>query len=74
MVEADIGEKVINAVRGRGHVVDVVNPWNWHHGAFEGIHIDPDTGTRSACGDPRRCSKAALAVLDLGHREEVQTI
>ncbi len=58
MVEADIGDEIINAVRDRGHAVDVVNPWNWHHGAFEGIHIDPDTGVRSACGDPRRCSKA----------------
>ena len=58
MVEADVDAAVIDAVRGRGHPVDVMNPWNWHHGAFEGIHIDPDTGVRSACGDPRRCSKA----------------
>lgn len=58
MVEADVDEDVIATVRDRGHAIDVVNPWNWHHGAFEGIHIDPDTGVRSACGDPRRCSKA----------------
>ncbi|MCY3548290.1 MAG: gamma-glutamyltransferase [Gemmatimonadetes bacterium] len=58
MVEADVDDDVIAAVRDRGHAIDVVNPWNWHHGAFEGIHIDPDTGVRSACGDPRRCSKA----------------
>jgi len=58
MVEADVDADVIATVRDRGHAIDVVNPWNWHHGAFEGIHIDPDTGVRSACGDPRRCSKA----------------
>ena len=58
MVEADVDPDVIATVRDRGHAIDVVNPWNWHHGAFEGIHIDPDTGVRSACGDPRRCSKA----------------
>ena len=58
MVEADVDEDIIATVRDRGHPIDVVNPWNWHHGAFEGIHIDPDTGVRSACGDPRRCSKA----------------
>lgn len=58
MVEADVDADVIDAVRDLGHAIDVVNPWNWHHGAFEGIHIDPDTGVRSACGDPRRCSKA----------------
>ena len=58
MVEADVDANVIDIVRDRGHAIDVVNPWNWHHGAFEGIHIDPDTGVRTACGDPRRCSKA----------------
>ena len=58
MVEADVDADVIDSVRDRGHAIDVVNPWNWHHGAFEGIHVDPDTGVRSACGDPRRCSKA----------------
>ena len=42
----------------KGARFNVVNPWNWHMGAFEGIHIDGKTGMMHACGDPRRCSKA----------------
>ena len=58
LIEADFEEKVRKKVQKKGLLFDTVNPWNWHHGAFEGIHIDPKTGIRSACGDPRRCSKA----------------
>jgi gamma-glutamyltranspeptidase/glutathione hydrolase len=58
MIEVDIDEKVRKAVAAKGIDFDVVNPWNWHHGAFEGIYVDPDTGMQRACGDPRRCSKA----------------
>ena len=31
---------------------DVINPWNWHQGSFEGIYIEPETGMMRACGDP----------------------
>jgi len=58
MVESDVAEGVIAAVRGRGLELDVVNPWNWYHGAFEGIYIDPADGMYRAVGDPRRTSKA----------------
>jgi gamma-glutamyltranspeptidase/glutathione hydrolase len=58
MIEVDIDEKVREAVASKSIVFEVVNPWNFHHGAFEGIYIDPATGERRACGDPRRCSKA----------------
>ncbi len=47
--------------RGLGVGVGVVNQWNWGVGSFEAIHIDPDTGMRSACGDPRRCALAEEA-------------
>lgn len=56
MVEVDVPEAVRADAEKRGLRFEVVNPWNWHHGAFEGIHIDGDT--LRACGDPRRCSKA----------------
>ncbi len=58
MIESDIAEKVRDAVVSRGHVFEVVNPWNWHHGAFEGIYIGPSGRSMHACGDPRRTSKA----------------
>lgn len=58
MIEADIDEKLRMEVNARGIELDVVNPWNWHHGSFEGVHIDPGTGIMSACGDPRRAGQA----------------
>jgi len=57
LIEADFPEKVREQAAARGINFDVVNPWNWHHGSFEGIHIGED-GIRRACGDPRRCSMA----------------
>ena len=57
LIEADFPEAVREKVAERGVRFDVVNPWNWHHGSFEGIHLASD-GTRRACGDPRRCSMA----------------
>jgi gamma-glutamyltranspeptidase/glutathione hydrolase len=61
LIEVDIDEKVRKAAEARGLTFDVVNPWNWMHGSFEGIAIDPATGTTTACGDPRRTAQA-LAV------------
>ena len=58
MIEADIDEKLRKGVTDRGIELDVVNPWNWHHGSFEGVHIDRSTGVMSACGDPRRAGQA----------------
>lgn len=36
----------------------VVNPWNALTGNFEGITLDPVTGTAHACADPRRVGAA----------------
>ncbi len=60
LVEVDLDEKVRDAAAKRGIAWDVVNPWNWHHGSFEGIFMAAD-GTAHACGDPRR-NAMALAV------------
>ena len=60
LIEADLDGKVRAAAAARGIAWDVVNPWNWHHGSFEGIFMD-SKGTAHACGDPRR-NAMALAV------------
>ncbi|MDP6810391.1 MAG: gamma-glutamyltransferase [Kiritimatiellia bacterium] len=56
MVEADMGEKTFEHLRGAGAIIEKVNPWNWTHGSFEGIRIE--AGVASACGDPRRTAQA----------------
>ncbi|HKX57079.1 MAG TPA: gamma-glutamyltransferase [Xanthomonadales bacterium] len=60
LVELDVDPKVRDAAANRGIRWDTVNPWNWHHGSFEGIHMTAD-GTARACGDPRR-NAMAIAV------------
>ncbi len=56
MIEVDIDESVRGGAAQRGIQWHVVNPWNWHHGSFEGIHVT-EAGYR-ACGDPRRNAMA----------------
>jgi len=58
LIEADLDAEVRRGAEATGLRFAVVNPWNWHHGSFEGIFIDPDTGALSACADPRRCGSA----------------
>ena len=60
-IEVDIDEKVRGAATEKGIAFKVVNPWNWMHGSFEGIAIDPTTGELTACGDPRRTAQALPA-------------
>lgn len=57
-IEKNYDERVWKAVEKRGVAFHVVNPWNFYHGAFEGIHVEPGSGMMIACGDPRRHSKA----------------
>jgi gamma-glutamyltranspeptidase/glutathione hydrolase len=56
--EVDFPRATVDAANARGLALAVVNQWNWGMGSFEGIHIDPDTGKRTACGDARRCAMA----------------
>lgn len=58
LIEADFNKTVREDAEKKGARFSVVNPWNWHMGAFEGIYLDDKTGMMHACGDPRRCSKA----------------
>ncbi len=57
-IEKDYDPGVRDAVGQRGIDFDVVNPWSLYHGSFDGVHFEPGTSTMTACGDPRRCSKA----------------
>ena len=57
MIEADMNPAGRAAALKRGMKFEVVTPWNWHHGAFEGIFIDSD-GRQLGRGDPRRNSVA----------------
>ncbi len=57
-IEADVPEKVRNAVAARGVPLNVCSPWHFMNGSFEGIVLDPTSGTMSACGDPRRNATA----------------
>ena len=57
LMEADMGQATIDYMRDAGANVDIANPWNWHHGSFEGIHIN-DQGVAKACPDPRRTAQA----------------
>jgi gamma-glutamyltranspeptidase/glutathione hydrolase len=57
-LEVDCGAPEIQAaVRERGLQIDLVNPWNFHCGSYEGVHMAAD-GTASACADPRRTGMA----------------
>jgi gamma-glutamyltranspeptidase / glutathione hydrolase len=56
-VEADLDQAVRDEVASRGLHIDACNPWNFHMGSYEGVHLGAD-GTRSACADPRRAGEA----------------
>ena len=57
-LEVDCGTPEIQAeVRKRRLGVELVNPWNFHSGSYEGVHIAAD-GLASACADPRRTGVA----------------
>ena len=54
--EADIDESLRKQVTERGICFDVVNPWNFHSGSYEGVHLVEGVG--HACADPRRAGAA----------------
>ncbi len=56
MVEADLPGGPARLLQEAGATVDVVNPWNWLCGSFEGVLIEEDGAV--ACGDPRRTAQA----------------
>jgi gamma-glutamyltranspeptidase/glutathione hydrolase len=57
-IELDCGTPAIQeTARKRGLQFELINPWSFHAGSYEGIHIAPD-GVASACADPRRAGAA----------------
>jgi gamma-glutamyltranspeptidase/glutathione hydrolase len=58
MIEADLDESVRTAAEKLGSRWDVVGPWQYNLGSFEGVSIDQRTGELSACADPRRAGGA----------------
>jgi len=58
-IESRAGEDVISELRRRGHVLDVIDPWDERVGHAQAIHIDPDTGMRYGGADPRGDGLAA---------------
>jgi gamma-glutamyltranspeptidase/glutathione hydrolase len=61
MVEVDVAAAVRDAAAERGIGWEVVSPWSWQLGSFEGIWLDPATRELRACGDPRRTAQALPA-------------
>ncbi|HUP24111.1 MAG TPA: gamma-glutamyltransferase [Thermoanaerobaculia bacterium] len=61
LVESDVPPRLRESAAKRGISWDVVSPWCWQLGSFDGIFIDPASGASRACGDPRRTAQA-LAV------------
>jgi gamma-glutamyltranspeptidase/glutathione hydrolase len=60
-IEADCGTPEIHAAaRKRGLKFELTNPWSFHAGSYEGVHIAED-GLASACADPRRAGAAEAA-------------
>ncbi len=59
IVEADLAGEPVGRLEDAGAAVEVVNPWNWLCGSFEGVLIEEDGAV--ACGDPRRTAQAAAA-------------
>ncbi|MDE2976873.1 MAG: gamma-glutamyltransferase [Acidobacteriota bacterium] len=56
IVEADLAGDPVGRLEDAGATVEVVNPWNWLCGSFEGVLIEEDGAV--ACGDPRRTARA----------------
>ena len=56
MLEADLPGEPGNLLREAGATVEVVNPWNWLCGSFEGVLMEEAGAV--ACGDPRRTAQA----------------
>ncbi len=54
IAEGRISEETCAALTARGHVVERTPDFSMAFGGAQGIMIDPDTGTFSGGGDPRR--------------------
>jgi gamma-glutamyltranspeptidase/glutathione hydrolase len=53
-LESTVPLSVVEALRARGHEVELVNGWSATFGGVQVIYIDPASGTRRTGADPRR--------------------
>ena len=60
-IENRINNDVIAELQTRGHVVDVVAPWNMKMGGLHAIARDASTGVLTGAADPRRDGYAMMA-------------
>ncbi len=58
IVESRLDPAVHAALEERGHVVEVIGPWDMQVGGMQGIALDPATGLLLGGADPRRDSVA----------------
>jgi gamma-glutamyltranspeptidase/glutathione hydrolase len=56
VVEANVGEQVLDGLRGLGMPFDTIGPYHEQTGSYDAIHRVGDTW--SACADPRRTGTA----------------
>ena len=52
--EARIPDATLDALRARGHQVNVLDDWTWVVGGGQGVMRDPESGALRAGADPRR--------------------
>jgi gamma-glutamyltranspeptidase/glutathione hydrolase len=52
--EGRLPAATVEALRGRGHEVHVLDDWSWVVGGGQGLARDPETGALMAGADPRR--------------------
>jgi gamma-glutamyltranspeptidase/glutathione hydrolase len=53
-VEGRISAETIAELRGRGHEVNVLEPWTWKVGGGHGVAVNPESGVLTGGADPRR--------------------
>ena len=53
-IEARFSEKTLDALRAKGHKVQVCEPYDGVMGSSQAIMLDPDSGVRHGGADPRR--------------------
>ncbi len=54
LVESRLDHKTLDALRARGHSIEIGAPWTMTVGGMQGIAIDSATGAFTGAADPRR--------------------
>jgi gamma-glutamyltranspeptidase/glutathione hydrolase len=54
LAESRLDDKTLDALRARGHAIEIGPPWTMTVGGMQGIAIDSATGAFTGAADPRR--------------------